>query len=120
MIRLQDTVNQLQHFIGTQLRAGPVDTGGALRTNPTSHRGMTPLAIPLAIILTTDDPHASAGWLVLCDDSDIPSRWAYVSLCERGVPAELVPTSVLSGAIHWVHRVGPAGASAEVVLPDGE
>lgn len=58
-------------------------------------------------------------WLVLCDDLDESARWAYDGLRERGVPAELVPTSVLSGALRWVHRVDTRGASAEVLLPGG-
>lgn len=80
---------------------------------------MTPWAVPRAIILTTDAPRATGGWLVLCDDFDVSARWTYEGLRERRVPVELVLTSVLSGAVRWAHRVGPAGASAEVVLPDG-
>lgn len=58
-------------------------------------------------------------WIVLCDDLDESARWAYDGLRDRGVPAEFVPTSVLSGALRWVHRVDTCGASAEVLLPDG-
>lgn len=58
-------------------------------------------------------------WLVLCDDLDESARWAYDGLRDREVPAEFVPTSVLSGALRWVHRVDARGASAEVQLPDG-
>jgi hypothetical protein len=35
------------------------------------------------------------------------------------VSAEFVPASLLSRAVRWVHQVGPDGASAEVLLPDG-
>lgn len=58
-------------------------------------------------------------WLVLCDDLDASARWAYDGFVERGVPAEFVPASVLSGTVRWVHRVDSHGASVETLLPDG-
>lgn len=58
-------------------------------------------------------------WLILCDDLDASALWVYEGLRARGAAAELVSASVLSGAVRWVHRVGPDGAAAEVLLPDG-
>src|SRR5215213_2932280 len=58
-------------------------------------------------------------WLVLCDDSATSAKWVYGGLRERAVPVEFVSTSVLSGAVRWIHRVDSSGASAEVILPDG-
>ena len=58
-------------------------------------------------------------WLVLCDDLDAPARWVYDELRARSVSAAFVPASALARAVRYVHRVGPDGASAEVVLADG-
>ena len=58
-------------------------------------------------------------WLILCPSSDIAGRWAFEGLRARGLaPIELVTSESLAYA-RWNHRVGSAGASISIELPDG-
>ena len=58
-------------------------------------------------------------WLVLCESTDAPARWAREGLRSRGLePVELVTSDDLAHA-RWVHRVGEEGARVEVALRDG-
>lgn len=58
-------------------------------------------------------------WLVLCDSTDAPARWAHQGLRRRGLePVEFVTSDDLAHA-RWVHHVGEAGARVEVGLRDG-
>ena len=58
-------------------------------------------------------------WLVLCDSTDAPARWAHAGLRNRGLePVELLTSDDLAHA-RWVHHVDAAGARVEVELCDG-
>lgn len=58
-------------------------------------------------------------FLVLCEPSDAAAAWAHEGLAARGLqPVERVTSADLAYA-RWVHRVGAAGASVEIALPDG-
>ena len=58
-------------------------------------------------------------WLVLCPSSDVAGRWAFEGLRARGLtPIDLVTSESLAYA-RWDHRVGSAGASVSMDLPDG-
>jgi hypothetical protein len=57
-------------------------------------------------------------WLVLCDSTDAPARWAHEGLRRRGLePVELVTSDDLAHA-RWDYRVGERGVRVDVALRD--
>jgi len=57
-------------------------------------------------------------WLVLCDSTDAPARWAHDGLRRRGLePIELVTSDDLAHA-RWDYRVGERGVRVDVSLRD--
>lgn len=58
--------------------------------------------------------------LILCEDGDLAAVWAAGQLQQRGLRADLVPSSALGAALRWEHRVDAAGAArVEIALADG-
>src|SRR5438270_11766630 len=59
-------------------------------------------------------------WIVLSSCSDTSAGWALVTLRELGLaPLEWLQTEALLNVRCWEHRVGLAGVSTNIILPDG-
>lgn len=57
--------------------------------------------------------------LILCEDGDPSAPWAADQFRRRGLPVEMVPSSMLGAARRWDHRIDSHGARIVIELADG-